>query len=527
MHRVQMLQTRHCSAATAAVIVLTTIGPGRLKSQQPTQPAAVGVAVAAYTAAHQGDILREFTDFLAIPNVATDTLNIRRNATALMQMMQRRGIKAQLLDSPTGGPPALFGELLTPGATRTVVLYAHYDGQPVDSAAWATPAWQPVLRDAPLERGGRVVALPVNGAPTGPDWRLYARSAGDDKAAIVAMLAGLDALKATGRRPDVNLKFFFEGEEEQGSPHTRSLITAHAEQLKSDGWIFSDGPVHQSRRNQILFGVRGVFGVTMTVYGTARPLHSGHYGNWAPNPAAQLVTLLAGMRDPNGRITIAGFYDDVRPLTADERRALQTVPDVDSALRHDLLIARSEDNNARLAERILLPALNIRAIHAGPMANIANAIPTQATASIDFRLVPNETPERIRTLVESYARQQGFFLVHDQPDSATRLAHANVLRLDWESGYPAQRTPANDPFARNVVRTVNAALGTPVIQVPTLGGSLPTYMFAEVLKVPLIVVPIANHDDNQHAANENLRLQNLWDGIRLFAGLEAELGRGW
>lgn len=118
-------------------------------------------------------------------------------------------------------------------------------------------------------------------------------------------------------------------------------------------------------------------------------------------------------------------------------------------------------------------------------------------------------------------------MVHSDPDSATRLTRANILRLDWEGGYPAQRTAANDPFARNVVRTVDATLGEPVIQVPSLGGSLPTYMFAEVLKAPLIVVPIANHDDNQHAANENLRLQNLWDGIRLFAGLEAELGRGW
>lgn len=483
--------------------------------------------MSAYTAAHQGDILGEFTDFLAIPNVATDTLNIRRNAAALVKMMQRRGIQSRLLDSPTGGPPAVFGELRAPGATRTVVLYAHYDGQPVDSAAWATQPWHPVLRDGPLERGGRVIAMPVNGAPTRPDWRLYARSAGDDKAAILAMLTGLDALKAAGRRPDVNLKFFFEGEEEQGSPHTRALISAHSAELKSDGWVFSDGPVHQSRRHQILFGVRGVFGVTMTVYGTVRPLHSGHYGNWAPNPASQLVTLLSSMRDPSGRISILGFYDDVRPLTADERRALQTVPDVDSTLRRDLLIARSEADNARLAERILLPALNIRAIHAGPEANVANAIPTQATASIDFRLVPNETPERIRSLVESYARQQRFYVVHSDPDSATRLTRANILRLDWEGGYPAQRTAANDPFARNVVRTVDATLGEPVIQVPSLGGSLPTYMFAEVLKAPLIVVPIANHDDNQHAANENLRLQNLWDGIRLFAGLEAELGRGW
>ncbi len=505
-------------------LALSVMNVDPLESQQVAQSPPLGAAVTAYTTAHKPEILKEFVDFLAIPNVATDTLNIRHNAAALVQMMQRRGIAARLLESPAGGPPAVFGELRTPGATRTIVLYAHYDGQPVDSTAWATPPWRPVLRDAPLERGGRVVPLPAAGDTTGPDWRLYARSAGDDKAAIVAMLTALDALHATGRRPGVNLKFLFEGEEEQGSPHMRALITSHAAELRSDGWIFSDGPVHQTRRQQILFGVRGVLGVTMTAYGAARPLHSGHYGNWVPNPASQLVVLLASMRDDSGKILIPGFYDDVRPLTAEERRALETVPDADSSLRNDLLLARSESNNARLAERILLPALNIRALHAGPSTGVANAIPTDAVASLDFRLVPDETPERIKRLVEAHATQRGFFVVHEKPDSATRRTHANVLWLEWEGGYPAQRTAASDPFAREVVRTASAILGAPVIQVPSLGGSLPTYMFAEVLKAPLVVVPIANHDDNQHAANENLRLQNLWDGIRLFAGLEAELG---
>ncbi|MGI8548871.1 MAG: M20/M25/M40 family metallo-hydrolase [Gemmatimonadaceae bacterium] len=512
--------------ARASMLVLLSVGAEGAGGQQLSRTAELGPAVTAYTAAHESEILKEFTDFLAIPNVATDTLNIERNAAALIQMMQRRGITARLLQSPTGGPPAVFGELRTPRAKRTIVLYAHYDGQPVDSAAWATPPWQPTLRNAPLESGGQIVPLPstANANAAGPDWRLYARSAGDDKAAIVAMLTGLDALRAAGRQPGVNLKFFFEGEEEQGSPHTRALITSHAAALKSDGWIFSDGPVHQTRRQQILFGVRGVMGATMTVYGAARALHSGHYGNWVPNPASQLVGLLASMRDNNGKILIPGFYDDVRPLTNDERRALQTVPDADSTLRNDLLIARSEANNARLAERILLPALNIRAIHAGPSTGVANAIPTDATASIDFRLVPDETPERIKSLVEAHAAREGFFVVHQKPDSATRRAHANVLLMEWEGGYPAQRTAASDPFALDVVRTASAVLGAPVIQVPSLGGSLPTYMFAEVLKSPLVVVPIANHDDNQHAPNENLRLKNLWDGIRLFAGLEAELG---
>lgn len=508
----------------AALAIGASAAPTLARAQ--ASPSAVREAIARYRDAHEGDVLREFAALLTIPNVATDTSGIRRNAAALLQALERRGVTASLLESPDGGPPVVFGELRVPGATRTVTLYAHYDGQPADPRGWATPPWTPVLRDGPLEQGGRAIPIPATGPiRTGREWRLYARSAGDDKAPIVAMLAALDALRAAGIHPGVNLKFFFEGEEEQGSPHTRAVLERHAARLRSDGWVFADGPAHPSRRQQVIFGVRGVMGVTMTAYGAAHALHSGHYGNWAPNPAAQIATLIASMRAPDGRITIPGFYDDVRALTAPEKRALRTIPDVDSSLRRDLLIARSEGGGARLAERILLPALNVRALRAGPAGgNAPNAIPAEASATLDFRLVPDERPARIQKLVEAHARRMGFHVVHEVPDSATRRARPNILRMEWEDGYPAQRTALSDPFGRAVLRTVEDALGAPVIRVPSLGGSLPTYMFVEVLHAPVVVVPIANHDDNQHAANENLRLQNLWDGVLVFASIEARLG---
>jgi acetylornithine deacetylase/succinyl-diaminopimelate desuccinylase-like protein len=439
-------------------------------------------------------------------------------------MMTTRGIAARLLESPAGGPPAVYGELRTPGATRTVVLYAHYDAQPVEPSRWATPPWEPTLRDGPLEQGGRIVPLPLESGRTGPDWRLYARSAGDDKTPIVAMLVALDALRAAGVAPAVNLKFYFDGEEEAGNGHTRALLRQHAALLASDGWVFADGPVHQSRRHQVVFGVRGVTDVVVTAYGANRPLHSGHYGNWAPNPAAVLANFIATLRDADGRIRVPGFYADVRPISAADRRALRTVPSVDDALRAELGLGATEARNARLAERILLPALNVRAMHAGPVGAAANAIPTEATASIDFRLVPDQRPERIRSLVEAHARRLGFVVLHSAPDSAARRAPGRLLRFDWGAeGYAGQRTRADTPLARGVVRAVSDALGSPVIEVPILGGSLPTALFADELRVPLIVLPIANHDNNQHAANENIRLQNLWDAIAVFAGVEALL----
>jgi acetylornithine deacetylase/succinyl-diaminopimelate desuccinylase-like protein len=419
----------------------------------------------------------------------------------------------------------VYGELRTPGATRTVVFYAHYDGQPVEESKWATPPWEPTLRDGPLEQGGKVVPFPTASGMAGPEWRLYARSAGDDKAPIIAMMVALDALRSAGKSPSVNMKFFFEGEEEAGSPHTRALLERHAELLASDGWVFADGPVHQSRRQQVLFGVRGVSELVATTYGPTRALHSGHYGNWAPNPNAVIANFVASLRDMDGKILVPGFYKDVRPITPADRRALRTVPVVDSALRADLGLGKTEANNALLAERIMLPALNVRSIHGGPAGPAPNAVPTEASVSIDFRLVPDQRPQRIRELIEAHAKKMGFTVIHSAPDSAMRAKHGRLLRLDWGvDGYPGQRTRSDNPFARGVVQAVTEGIGAPVIEVPTLGGSLPIYLFADVLKAPLVVVPIANHDDNQHASNENMRIQNLWDGIAVFAGLQARLG---
>src|SRR5918911_2039802 len=508
--------------------VLAAVVWGAPLAAQAANAAAVRAKVRAYRVANDTAILRELIGLLAIPNLASDSVHIRENAGRLVSMLERRGVRAQLLESP-GSPPAVYGELSTPGVTRTVMLYAHYDGQPVDSTQWETPPWTPTLRNGVLGEGGKVVALAdVARTHDVGEWRLYARSASDDKAPIIAMLTALDALRAAKLPLSVNLKLFLEGEEEAGSPHLREMLTRHADLLRADLWLFGDGPVHQSRRMQVVFGVRGVTDVEMTVYGPRRPLHSGHYGNWAPNPIVMLAELVTSMRDSDGRIRIAHFLDDVTPPTAAERRALASVPPVDSALRAELQLGRTEGNGAPLVERIMLPALNLRGFQAGAVgASAANAIPTEARVSIDFRLVPRQTPERIQQLVESHARAKGFYVVHEEPSADVRRQHPKIVRMEWGVGYPAARTPLDAPQARAVVQVVEEAIGAPVVRLPTLGGSLPIYLFEDVLKTPPIVLPIVNHDNNQHAANENVRLQNLWDGVDVFAALMARLGTEW
>ncbi len=420
-----------------------------------------------------------------------------------------------------GAPPAVFGELDTPGATRTLIFYAHYDGQPLDPKEWTTPPWQPVLRDRPIEKDGRVVPLPATG-PIDPEWRLYARSASDDKAPILAIATALDALRAAHIAPKSNLKFVFEGEEEAGSPHLAQIIAAHKDLLASDVWLICDGPVHQSRRQQIVFGARGIVEVDVTVYGPSHELHSGHYGNWAPNPAFLLARLLASMRDDDGRATVAHFYDGIEPLSETEKRAIAEAPDVDAALRRELWLGRTEGGGRKLVELLNYPSLNVRGMSSARTgAGASNVIPATATATIDMRLVKGITPEMAARRLTDHIREQGYFVVENEPDAATRMAHPKVARVVIEpGGYNASRTSMDLPISQLVLRTAESARG-PVVKLPTMGGSVPLFMIEDILHAPTITVPIANHDNNQHSFNENIRIQNLWDGIELMGALLA------
>jgi acetylornithine deacetylase/succinyl-diaminopimelate desuccinylase-like protein len=466
---------------------------------------------ATITAAHQRAVLAEFVELLAIPNLASDTPNINRNAAVIRAMFDKRGLTTRFL-TVDGAPPIVIAELKVRGATKTIAYYAHYDGQPVDATQWKSPPWTPVMRDA----SGHDVDW-QHAETIDPEWRLYARSAGDDKAPIIAMAAALDALRAANAKPKQNLRFVFEGEEEAGSPHLAAYLAKYPDVLRPDAWVLCDGPVHQSRRMQLFFGARGVVDLKLTVYGPIKALHDGHYGNWVPNPIVKLTHLLDSMRDESGRILIAGFYADVRPPTSTELAALKNVPPVESDLRREFAIGATE--RPSLNDALLFPALNVRGVQSGHVgAQASNSIPTEAHASIDFRLVPAETPESVKALVEKHLVAQGYTIVRDAPDAATRLAHPNLVRVQWGPGYPPARTSLDAPLSRTAATVMRDAGHDPVL-LPTLGGSIPMYLFQQPNDTPVIGLPIANHDDNQHAANENLRLQNLWDGIEVYAAL--------
>jgi acetylornithine deacetylase/succinyl-diaminopimelate desuccinylase-like protein len=460
-----------------------------------------------YTAAHRADLIQHFSTFLAIPNVAADPQGLHRNADFLLDQLHQRNIDAHLLTLP-GSPSVVYAHIDTPGATHTVVFYAHYDGQPVTPSEWDIPTpFTPTLRT-------------ING-----EERIYARSAGDDKAAIFAQLTALDALRAANIPIHANIRFVWEGEEEAGSPHLEQILAANSDLVHGDVFLICDGPVDQSGAQTVVFGARGDAHLAITVYGPHHGLHSGHYGNWAPNPAMMLAQLLAGMKDENGHVLIPHFYDGIAPLSPTEKAALARAPVNDPMLMNAFCLGHTENAPAHLLTLLNEPSLNINGLSSGATgAHAANVIPPTATADLDLRLVVgNDWREQQQRFVD-YVRSRGYFVVDTEPTQEILTTHPRVaLIVRDQASYNAVRTPMDLPIAQEVITAVQSAttpMGRgPVVLLPTMGGSVPLGAMERAAHTRTITVPIANYDDNQHAANENLRLQNLWDGTATMAAL--------
>lgn len=505
------------SAAAFGLLVLTA-------AFSRAAPSPLQEKVRAWRVAHERELIDEYRAFVAIPNVSIDRANIQRNADTLVAAMQRRGIDARLLTVTTpNANPVVYGEVNVPGATRTVVLYAHFDGQPVNPAKWA-PGWEPFspkFATGPVEQGGKIVESWKPGDAVDPTWRLTGRGSADDKAGIMTLLNAYSAITAAGAKPSVNLKFFFDGEEELGSPRLAEFITQHRERLRADLWVILDGPSHPAGKKSVFFGVRGDVNMHLTVFGPKRPLHSGNYGNWAPSPSWALVRLLASMRGDDGRVLIPGFYDDVVPLSASEQRALAAIPSVEDALQRELGLARPEKPGRTLFEGFTLPTLNINGLSAADVgAQAANVIPTTARATLDLRLVLGNDAQRQVAKVVAHIKAQGWHVLDRDPTDAERATHAKLIRIDTKSaGNNAQRTPMDAPLARAVVAAVQSTVDYPVVQLPTTGGTLPLIVIEQMLGTQLLTVPIVNYDNNQHAENENVQVQFLWDGLETYAAL--------
>lgn len=476
-----------------------------------------------FRAQHGPAVLRSFLDLLSLRNVAGEPGHLRANCAWIRSAFERRGMHTEVWRA-AGDPdaaPAVYAALDV-GAERTVGLYAHYDGQPTDASAWTVGPWSPAVFTDRIDRGGKRLQTPGDGETLDDDWRVYARSAADDKAPIVALLAALDALELSGAKPAVNLRVFIEGEEEVTSPSLPGLIAAHRAELAAcDVWVLCDGPCDTFGERHVAFGTRGDIELEWCVWGPARELHSGHFGNFLINPAMELARLIGSMKDADGNVTIAGFYDDVEPTPNGGRPGA-----VEEALRQAAGVGVSEGGNeAGYFDRLTRHSLNVRGLRAADVGEHArNIIPACARASFDVRTAGATDPAHLAGLMEAHAERMGFRVLHREPTDEERRAHARVLSVERLESYPGWRTPLDDEAASGVVSSVERATGGPLLRVPTLGSSMPMHAFGSALGRPVIVLPMANTDSNQHSADENLRVGHLWDGVRALTGV---LTGGW
>ncbi len=453
-------------------------------------------------------IVGEFADLLAIPNVTGSVADLQRNADEIVARFESRGATMEVVQLD-GASPVVIGELRCDNPTATIGVYVHYDGQPVHPENWTFPPFAPTILDGDSEVD---VSNDVDS-----EWRIYARGASDDKAPLAAITAALDAIAELERT--VDLVFLFEGEEESGSPNLARYMEELAGRLEADAWLLCDGPVHQSGTPQVVFGCRGFAGFDLTFYGPERELHSGHYGNWVPNPAFELAHFLASCKDETGRVVIEGFYDDTWPISSADIKAIEALPAVEDLLEGSLGFSGSDDAYPSYAESLMYPSFNVRGIRASEVGSGArNAIPSEASASVDIRLAAGDVPDRMLDRVERHLEQAGYVVLDREPTAAERRRSRRLVTMKRDvGGYRAGRIPLDSPLALAMVEVAREASGEDVIALPTFGGSIPLYLFEDLLGAPVAMLPIANHDNNQHAPDENLRIGNLWYGIKLWA----------
>lgn len=465
--------------------------------------------------------LNDLLELLAIPNDAFMSESIEKNVQWMEQAFSSRDFKITRLETSTA--PLLLAERAKKDAEKTVLIYLQLDGQPVDPSKWQQEnPWKPVLKEQNKEGGWNIISSKRLKDEIDPEWRIFARSASDAKGPVVAFLAALDAMKALGKEPNFNLKIIMDFEEEQGSPQLPAAVEKYKEALASDMLIIFDGPRHISNQPTLTFGARGIATITLTVYGPIVPQHSGHYGNYAPNPALRLMQLIASMKDEKGRVVIEGYYDGIE-LDEKTKTILRQVPDDEVIMRKKLGISEIDAVADNYQESIQYPSLNVRGLSSGWIGRrVRTIIPATATAEIDVRTVIESDPERLLQLICTHIEEQGYRLLDREPTAEEREQYPKLAFFRSKISYGAFRTEFDSEVGQWLDRALTKTFGAPPIKIRTSGGSIPISPFVMALGIPAVTVPTVNRDNNQHSPNENIRLGNYFEAVQTFLGILME-----
>lgn len=462
-----------------------------------------------------------FRDFLSLPNDAHDPQAILNLVEWLEPQFERRGFETTRLETP--GAPQLFAERKSPGAQRTALIYLQADGQPVDPLRWEQPSpWKAVLKERVDDGSWRIIDWPAAGEAYDDDWRIFARSASDSKGPMTQFLRAIDAIMESGARTAFNLKVIVDTEEELGSPHLEDAVVANRDMLAADFLLIFDGPPHASNKPTVTFGARGITTLTLTTYGPIAPQHSGHYGNFAPNPALALAQLLASMKDADGRVLIKGYYEGIE-LTKDVRRTLSATPDDEDQILADMKLARRDKVAKSLQEAIQYPSLNIRGLSSGWVGDEARTIiPATATAEIDIRTVKETNPEKLIGLIRRHMESQGYHVIDHVPTDEERLSRERIVTMTHDVSYGAFRSDFDSEPGKIARSALRRLFGAEPILIRSAGGSIPIAPLVDTLNIPAAIVPTVNIDNNQHSPNENLRLGDFFQGVDILKAVLTE-----
>lgn len=424
---------------------------------------------------------RELADWIAVPSVSATGEGMVAAADHARELLVRSGLAPRVVE--TGGWPLVTGHLAGPAGSPHVVIYGHYDVQPAGPLEeWLSPPFEATIRDG----------------------RMYGRGTGDNKGQHLAQLLAVRALRDCHGGLPCSVTVLLDGEEEIGSPHLSSTLIGMREELAADVAVWSDGPVNAAFEPTVALGVRGVVSFEITVRGARSALHSGNWGNVAPNPAWELVWLLSTMKAPDGRILVDGHDAGTTPLTGAERAALEALPVDTDQLLAGVGLDRLDRLEAGVNERLALPTFSINSLTCLDNNEHRTVIPAVAVARCDMRLACGQ---RTATVIEAV-----------RAHVARHLPHAEV---EFKAMMEPSRTLPDAPYAQAVL----SALGDNALFEPAMGGSLPIAALTDGLGLPCFGIPLANVDERNHAPNENLELRRFHAGIVTAARVLTGVGR--
>ena len=469
--------------------------------------------------------INEFRKFLSLKNDANKKDELEPLIQWGIDSFENYGFKVERLETPE--LPLLLASRIISKTAKTILIYLQFDGQPVDNSKWNQE--NPYKAQLKIYDGEdykpvdwsileTITTKNINDS----DIRIFARSTSDAKGPVMMLLNAFKIMNRMDRKLNYNLKIIMDFEEELGSPNLTNAVKKYSDKLTSDALLIYDGPEHPSNLPTLEFGARGISQITLTSYGPIVPQHSGHFGNYAPNPVFRMSEILNSMKDKNGRVIINSFYDGI---DIDEKtlKILKQVPDDELKMKDKMQFMTSDDVASSYQESIQYPSLNVRGIQSGWVGDeVRTIIPSECIAEIDVRLVLESDGNRLINLIKSHIENLGYVVLDRKPTKEERLKNNKIITMNSSISYDAYRTEIDSFIGEWLITSLKKTFNVEPVKIRTSGGSVPISPFVKILGIPAVSVPTVNKDNNQHSPNENIKISNYISGIQAYLGILLE-----